>query len=263
MITLTAEQITAQWPDVHERFDCLETAYAAMSENLTNHEILSTNYYRWIASALEPYLGNRTMEFGAGPGLLTRQMRKFDFYLSTEGYKPFVDKLENLMAERSDLSVELFDMDSLDSEIARLRELRLDSLFSSNLLEHLKDDVGALSSMAKILNPGGRIVHFVPALRALYGEADRTIGHFRRYERAEVIAKAEAAGLIVERAAWFNIAGVFAWIVVNKILRQQNTSGGQFSAFNKMVPVFRSFEKIFPTFIGASLVLVARVPGEK
>lgn len=155
---------------------------------------------------------------------------------------------------RDEVDVRKFDVADLVHRCEELRALNLDSIFSTNMLEHLKDDVTVIREMSAVVRPGGRVVNFVPAFRYLYGDNDRVIGHYRRYEPAELRAKMAAAGLIVEKVFTFNQAGVFAWLTTSKILRRTNASGGQYASFDKLVPLFRIWEKIVPLPIGLSLI---------
>jgi len=72
----------------------------------------------------------------------------------------------------------------------------VDAVVTLNLLEHIPDDRSALSEIARILRPGGRMVAVVPSGPGTYDYYDRFLGHERRYARHELAAKAAAAGLV-------------------------------------------------------------------
>jgi hypothetical protein len=149
------------------------------------------------------------------------------------------------------------DVCELKERRDELRSYCLDSVFSTNMLEHAKDDIEALRNMASVICPSGRVVNLVPAFRALYGEADRSVGHFRRYERAKIIAKMQAAGL-VDKVFFFNQADFFAWWLTNKVPRSKNTSSRQFKLFNTFVPCFRVAERVLSTVAGSCPIAVGR-----
>ena len=71
-------------------------------------------------------------------------------------------------------------------------------------------------------------------------------------------AKMEAAGLIVERVMTFNQAGVFSWFFVNRILGRRNASSEQYALFDRLVPLFRLWERIVPIPLGLSLIGIGR-----
>ena len=51
---------------------------------------------------------------------------------------------------------------------AELSALKFDGLFSNNLLEHLRDPVGELRFMARLLKPGAAMAHATPCFRYAY-----------------------------------------------------------------------------------------------
>lgn len=250
---------TARWHDVVESFPDLTTTYAAMDRNLDSMRENTKAYYRWIADTLKPALGRRTMELGAGPGFLTNYMRDFEYYLITETWEPYLAELRKLKTGRNEVEVQAFDASDLISKRDHFKALKFDSIFSTNMLEHIKDDIQVMRDMGGVVRPGGRVVNFVPAYRYLYGEADRVIGHYRRYEPDELRAKMEAAGLIVDDVRTFNQAGFFSWLIV-KMLRRDAATGDNYALFDRMVPLFRAWERFIPLPLGLSLIGIGRTP---
>lgn len=244
------------WPDVVDRFDDYAACYAAMDENVAAHRAESASYYRWMANVIRPYLGRRSLELGAGPGLITPYLTGLDLYIATETWAPFVKELRAVAKDRVEVRVETLDVTDLAQHTLRFRDLGLDSIFSTNLLEHVKDDVAVLRQMKDVVSPNGRVVNLVPAFRELYGPIDRAIGHYRRYERKELIAKYAAAGLRVEKIKYFNLAGYLSWVWLARVSKSRDVSRQQFKSFNAGVPVFELFERLIPPFLGSSLICV-------
>jgi SAM-dependent methyltransferase len=232
--------------------------YAAISSNLEAHEVYSAPYYRWIADTIRPWLGCRVVEVGAGSGLLSGFLSGFDDYLVTDNWEPFLERLRAMAAGRPEMRVMQLDVEQLAAKVDELAAESFDTVFSTNLLEHIEDDVGAIEAMRGIVRPHGRVVNMIPAVRSLYGSGDRTVGHYRRYERDEIVEKMRAAGLECEAVFFFNFAGYLAWFVTNHILRKKNTSPGDFRLFNPLVPLFRFCEKCIRFPIGSNLVAVGR-----
>lgn len=84
---------------------------------------------------------------------------------------------------------------------------RFRALFLLDVLEHLDDDAGALRRLRDILEPGGRVIVTVPAVRILWSPHDELNGHRRRYTRRSLGAALGDAGYAVERVSHFN-----AWL---------------------------------------------------
>jgi SAM-dependent methyltransferase len=82
-----------------------------------------------------------------------------------------------------------------------------DAVITSEVLEHIHDDVAAIGEMVRVLRPGGRFAATVPArfpetinwkLSDEYHAPKVPGGHVRIYSRAELSTKLRAAGLSVD-----------------------------------------------------------------
>lgn len=82
-----------------------------------------------------------------------------------------------------------------------------DVVITSEVLEHIQDDVTAIAEMVRVLKPGGRFAATVPAwlpelvnwkLSDEYHAPKSPGGHVRIYARTELRAKLRAAGLHVD-----------------------------------------------------------------
>jgi len=58
---------------------------------------------------------------------------------------------------------------------------KYDLVLMLDVLEHIKDDRGAIAGIWNLLNPGGQLVLTVPALKSLWTVHDEINLHFRRY----------------------------------------------------------------------------------
>jgi SAM-dependent methyltransferase len=135
-----------------------------------------------------------------------------------------------------------------------------DTVVCSNVLEHIEDDGAALSSIRDVLEPGGRVVLIIPAVKGIYGEIDRAIHHYRRYSRDEIQTKLRAAGLQVEHLSYFNMIGIPGWWLNAVVLRRRAVPGFQAKVNDFLVPWLR-LERGFGPPVGMSLLAVGRVSG--
>ena len=69
-----------------------------------------------------------------------------------------------------------------------------DAVFLFEVLEHLKEDVQALKKIAKLVRKNGLFILSVPAHQHLFGRDDEWGGHYRRYDRHDLVSKLDAAG---------------------------------------------------------------------
>lgn len=70
-----------------------------------------------------------------------------------------------------------------------------DCAVSYMVMEHVEDDVGFARACAALVRPGGHAIFTVPGRRDKWTLEDQTVGHLRRYDRADLKAVMEQAGL--------------------------------------------------------------------
>jgi len=220
-------------------------------------------YNRWIVDRFRSALGGRILEIGAGFGNVTRHL------LQTPGEGPrglivasdldpmALEYLRGTFREAPNVRVASYRFPLDAASRQELDALDLDTVVCCNVLEHIEDDRATLADLFAILRPGGRLILLVPALARLYGTLDQQLRHFRRYEKAEVEEKLEAAGFAVEDCRFLNRPGVWGWYVNARILRRRVLPRSQLRAFSLVLPLLKSEEKVPPDY-GLSLLALAR-----
>ena len=73
-----------------------------------------------------------------------------------------------------------------------------------DVVEHIEDDVGALTAMRECLAPGGKVLIAVPAHRWMWSAHDVVNHHHRRYSKASLATAIRAAGLKERGLTYFN-----------------------------------------------------------
>ena len=79
-----------------------------------------------------------------------------------------------------------------------------DLVVALDVIEHIREDVESIRSLAGCIAPGGALLITVPAYQWLFGIHDLTHHHKRRYNLRQINAVVLAAGLRVERSGYFN-----------------------------------------------------------
>ncbi len=105
-----------------------------------------------------------------------------------------------------------------------LADESFDVVVNCDVLEHIEDDVKALSEMFRVLRPGGILILTVPAHPYLWSEHDEALAHLRRYKRGEFQSKLQEAGYSVEKlsaAVFF----VFPVILTFRLLQRLRPKG--------------------------------------
>jgi phospholipid N-methyltransferase len=215
-------------------------------------------YYAWLAQVMKPHLKGRVLEHGAGTGALSELLLGLglESTVLSEPTPHLAALLRTKFEGRKGVSV--FE-GTLEDYLGREGEQSVGSLVSSNVLEHIEDDVGCLRTMRQLLSPGGTLVLYVPARPELYGAIDRAVGHCRRYGRRELVRKVSSVGFQVESAKYCNLVGGVGWFVAGRVLRQSNFGGGTIRLYDQVIfPVTKFLEELVPPPWGQNLFLLAR-----
>ena len=215
-------------------------------------------YNRWQYDMVAPYLGRRILEVGAGIGNMSALFlhSRPELLVTTDIDPHYRARLAERFADRAEVVVEELRMPDPDAA-ARFGRFRLDTVIATNVVEHIEDDLGTVTTMRSLLESGGRAIILVPALQSIYGELDRELGHFRRYNRARLGTLLERAGLRVERMLWFNRVGLLGWWFNGRIRRTRLIPLDQLRTFDRLVPMLR-LERFLPLPFGQSLIAVGR-----
>ena len=142
--------------------------------------------------------------------------------------------------------------------MAELESQRFDTVVAINVLEHLRDDVGALRSLEGLLEPDGILALLVPAHSWLYGPYDRADGHYRRYSKASLRSALLKTRFRPVKMHYLNAPGAMVWWVRYRLLRRSTLGRSQFGGMNAILPVVKRIERLVPPPFGLSLVAVCR-----
>ncbi len=212
-------------------------------------------YNDWVWSLLDPHVGDRVLEVGCGVGNFTHYLRQRDYVLATDNNEQYLEMLRASVEHLDHIEVENIDWENADFDA--LRAHAFDSILCLNVLEHIENDRGALDAFASILPDGGRLVLQVPAMQVIYGEIDRAIGHYRRYERDPLRGLLEDAGFEVDELRFFNVPGVLGWYLNAVLLGRSTVPGLQARVVNFLVPLLKIEQALSPSF-GMALIAVGR-----
>lgn len=85
-----------------------------------------------------------------------------------------------------------------------MRSDQFDLVLATDIIEHVEDDMRAVSEIVRLLKPGGRALFTVPMFQALWGPNDDMAGHKRRYRMTDLNRMIETSGLEIEKCYFFN-----------------------------------------------------------
>ncbi len=210
-------------------------------------------FTKWMADTIRPYLGERVLEIGAGIGNLTSNLVPRTAYWASDINPHYLDRLKKLKQTRPYLQVHYTDASAGETYPPEL----FDTVICLNVVEHLEDDVKALSNIRSALGNNGRAIILVPNGPALYGSLDHVLGHYRRYTGAQLKEACERAGFRVEKVLKFNRIGAPGWWWNGKVLKRKTFGFWQIKLLNTLLPVIRPIDRFLP-FPHLSWIMILR-----
>lgn len=162
--------------------------------------------------SLELPAGARILEVGSGTGANLAVLREFG---EVTGLEMSARAITHAQRQSPPGQVTVVQ-GSFPEDIDRLTG-RFDLVCLLDVLEHLPDDAHALQRLNDLLRPGGRILITVPAFAWLWGPHDTHHHHHRRYDRPQLRAACQRAGLCVVRMGHFNTV-LFPLAVASRLL---------------------------------------------
>ncbi|MGX7680265.1 class I SAM-dependent methyltransferase [Jatrophihabitans sp. DSM 45814] len=212
----------------------------------------AVNYRAWQADLALPHLGDNALEIGSGSG-------DFAATVAEKGTRITASEAEHgrLSGLRARFANEpLVGVRELVVPITETADYS--AVVAFNVLEHIPDDVEALRAFGGLLEPGGRVVIFVPAFEVAMSRFDRAIGHQRRYTRQSLTEAMTAAGLEVRTAHYVNAIGLPSWIVGMRLLGMAPKSGALLTVWDRwVIPAMRRVEAWRRPPFGQSVFAVA------
>ena len=214
-------------------------------------------YFAWIAGLFGDALAGEVLDHGAGTGILSQQLlSRASRVVALEPDGVLFERLRERFATVPRVTAV---HGTIESYLERYGTGNLDAAVSSNVLEHLADDVGCLRRLREALRPGGALAVFVPARAELFGSLDESVGHERRYTRTLLRARLQEAGFFVEWVRYGNLAGVLPWLVTGRVLQRRAIASPSLRVFDRWVlPVASRVERWLRIPYGLNVAALAR-----
>lgn len=210
-------------------------------------------YNRWTLNKFKKYLSGEILEVGCGIGNFTKDLKKYGKVWAID----ISDDYTRQTIERAGNTVSVGIGDIEKGEYF-FDDKKFDSIVCLNVLEHIKDDQAALKNLYELLNEGGYLILLVPAFNFLYGELDKSIGHFRRYEKQHLKDFLEKIGFKIVSIKILNFLGTIGWYISSKIFKNRTVEERNIQLFNLFAPFFLSFETFIEPPIGTSILVLAK-----
>jgi SAM-dependent methyltransferase len=241
---------------VDHRFNQTQKRYAADDLETMSE---ARNYQAHVFGLVRPHVGARVLEVGCGIGTMTRQLLGLaQQVVCIEPNLNCATRAREALAGDDRVAIRICHLEECNR--VELQQQRFDTIVCVNVLEHIHDDVHALSLFRDVVaGSGGRVLIFVPAVQGIYSQHDAALGHHRRYSRRTLRAAFTAAGLDVVAMRYTNPIGLLGWMYNLYVSGNTEHTPSQVGLFDRFVaPWALPLERLVPPPIGLSLFAVGR-----
>jgi 2-polyprenyl-3-methyl-5-hydroxy-6-metoxy-1,4-benzoquinol methylase len=180
------------------------------------------------------------LDFGCGKGKLIQRLGEEYPGIVVTGYDPGNKEFDTTMEGR-----------------------HADLIISTDVLEHVEDDLKLLSKYVDKSQKDAVFVISVPAFQSLWSNHDVFLEHFRRYRKADVQKLIKNAGLI-ELEASYIFGSIFPLVWIIRKLKSNNEVKSDLKQSSKLVNFlilnFLKIEKLIPInkIFGTSVFVIAK-----
>ena len=142
-----------------------------------------SNYRRYQYDLISRHIGKNILEIGTGDKSFSEQIalnkKEISKFISIEPSVNLFDSAKENKYFPDNFQFLLMDMFDFKAEIYG----KFDTVIMVHVLEHIEDDFMALNHIHSLLNDDGKLLIQVPAIRWLYSDHDKSLGHYRRYNK--------------------------------------------------------------------------------
>ena len=221
--------------------------------NVEHEDFWHTNKDRVLINYIK---GETILDLGCGLGslsiLLAKQGKKVTAVDDSKEY------LEIAKKKSKDLHINYIQLDFTTQELKE--KTTYDTIIISGVIEHIKEDETFLKKINKHLKKEGILIILTSAYPWLYSAFDKSVGHYRRYSKKQLVDVTEKAGFTIQNVRYWDIAALpilFLTRILNKTV--VTPEGLTNPTLNKILDkwfLFYENKEILP--LGADLILVAK-----
>ncbi|WP_051409104.1 class I SAM-dependent methyltransferase [Syntrophorhabdus aromaticivorans] len=186
----------------------------------SRYRLLKNIVYNHVA----PMGKTRFLEIGCGTGGFIRQIVE-NKNLEITGSEIYLKGL--LYAKKHLPDIDFIQFDVTQGLIGE----EFDIIAAFDVLEHIENDITAISNMNRMLRRGGCLIITVPQYMFLWSRLDEMLKHKRRYSRRDLLTKLRTCGFDVDYYTSF----VFVLFPLMLVSRMLDRGGSQSQSDEKVL----------------------------
>jgi SAM-dependent methyltransferase len=204
---------------------------------------LAKNYNNYIFNWINENKYEKILDFGAGTG---------EYCSRVSSKKITAIEIDDSM--RNNLECNSYkSIDDINND-------KFDLIYSLNVLEHIEDHYNIVKQLIDLLSDDGEIKILVPARMELYSKMDEKVGHYRRYNKNELVQLFSDLNIDILECKYFDFLGYFASFVYKYLDNSGEIDPKSLKIYDKFIfPLSVFIDKItLGKIIGKNLMLIAR-----
>jgi 2-polyprenyl-3-methyl-5-hydroxy-6-metoxy-1,4-benzoquinol methylase len=228
--------------------------YSYEGKDLVEHFGYAKNWKKYFSQKIKPFIKGDVLEIGCADGASTKYLWKDsvsswtcmdpDASLVRKLTKKYEDSFSKKIKSKIGMIIDLTENDTYDT------------ILYLDVLEHIQQDRQELSNALKHLNHSGKLIILSPAHQILYTPFDQHVGHYRRYNKKELVNLIDGEVRLL-KAIYMDSVGMIASVGNRFILNASIPSIKQIRIWdNFMIPLSRILDPIVNFRLGKSLLVV-------
>ncbi len=208
----------------------------------------STNFRKYQLNLIKKFIKNNTAEVGPGRGGFVNYYKKYCKFLHL--IEPD-RKLCGLLKQKY-LNKKITIKNSTINKV----QTKFDTIMYFDVLEHVQNDLQEVLSAKKRLKKNGYLIFSVPAFQIFYNNFDKSVGHYRRYNKKDFKNIASKTNLKIQKLIYYDSFGLLL-IILSKIFNVSNKNlGKNIKIWNFFIPLSKILDLITFNKFGKSLICV-------
>lgn len=233
-----------------------ERAYVGGELDIFSHAV---NWKRYVKETIREHLTGDVLEVGAGIGSTTVAMHDgtADRWVCLEPDLANAKRMMRLLFNRWGKRRPYVIAGSLQAVV---QQPSFDCVLYMDVLEHIFDDREQIQAAARRVRQGGHIIILSPAHQWLFSAFDESIGHLRRYNKAQ-LGSLMPAGWVQIKIAYIDSVGVLLSLGNLLALGKAMPSARQIAFWDRFcIPLSRIMDSVLKGHCGKSVLAVWRKP---
>lgn len=215
----------------------------------------AVNWKKYFSKEIHHYIKGDVLEVGAGIGINTKFL--YNQGLTVKSWtllEPDKHLFSQIGENTKDLN--LPNKQEVNGTIQTIKNKKYDTIIYIDVLEHIENPSQEIQLINEKINHGGTVIILVPSYNFLYNNFDKSIGHYRRYSKRQILAENNGTFSPI-KIFHLDTVGLLASILNKYMLKKELPSQNDVLFWDRiMVPFSYFIDAITFYSFGKSLIAI-------